>query len=445
MLQSRRQTREITIVGGSLSGLTFALACANRGICTRVLERSQGQPQGGGALGVDWELLARVVGQDPRLDGKIALLPVITSYRQAVARSAIHRWLREQVLLRAEIALVEGVAIQAVVENSRCAMAIMTGGWQIDAPVIVGADGVQSVVRHAIDPGHPHPSYAGYLLWRGLVSERDLPRETHWPANGEGFGLMTTRSDYLVAYPVAGVDGALEPGKRQISFSWYDPTRTDLLEASGCLSPTRQVLSSLAREHIPEPVRVELLGLARRIWPAPWRVFVTHALERHEFFATPVAEYFPRRLHGGIAARPGGPPRGAQTLCQPAPARRADARGKVRPLESCVFARHRQAARISINRSLIHLPGIARTILLAHGAGFLYPHALAGQDHGSHLSHRIVAEGHDYTVPHRFGCIAPPQPTRRLPGLRDPLFHRPPDWRERLPTVFVRIGGRERP
>ena len=302
MLQSRRQTREITIVGGSLSGLTFALACANRGICTRVLERSQGQPQGGGALGVDWELLARVVGQDPRLDGKIALLPVITSCRQAVARSAIHRWLREQVLLRAEIALVEGVAIQAVVENSRCAMAIMTGGWQIDAPVIVGADGVQSVVRHAIDPGHPHPSYAGYLLWRGLVSERDLPRETHWPANGEGFGLMTTRSDYLVAYPVAGVDGALEPGKRQISFSWYDPTRADLLEASGCLSPTRQVLSSLAREHIPEPVRVELLGLARRIWPAPWRVFVTHALERHEFFATPVAEYFPRRLHGGRLA-----------------------------------------------------------------------------------------------------------------------------------------------
>jgi len=70
-INGRNGEREILIVGGSLSGLTCALACARYGVRARIVERVEARNRSGGGLGVDRKLLAAVTGIDPRLDGEL--------------------------------------------------------------------------------------------------------------------------------------------------------------------------------------------------------------------------------------------------------------------------------------------------------------------------------------------------------------------------------------
>ena len=70
------------------------------------------------------------------------------------------------------------------------------------------------------------------MLWRGLVSERTMPVGTAWPDNA-GFGAISPQGHRLIAYPVPGTDGSTTPGERQISFTWYDIGRDDLLREHG--------------------------------------------------------------------------------------------------------------------------------------------------------------------------------------------------------------------
>ena len=142
----------------------------------------------------------------------------------------------------------------------------------------------------------------GYLLWRGLVSEIDLPHGTSWPQKDEGVLLVTKTGYRLVAYPVAGPSGSLDHGERLLSFAWYDKGRDLLLQKANCLSPTGHVVSSLSPENIPRSVQKELCDLASRIWPEPWSTVIVHAIEHSGVFATPVAEYFPDRLIRGRLA-----------------------------------------------------------------------------------------------------------------------------------------------
>ncbi len=290
------------IIGGSLSGLTFALACARGGIHTRVLERVDGRHQNGGALAVDRALLLRVIGLDARDDDLVASFPVLTESREATAWHEIHHWLRELARRQEEIALTNGIRILRVVQNESSAMAITNEGNRIEARAIIGADGYRSVVRSAINPEQPAALYAGYLLWRGLVREADLPSSTRWPPNNEGVALVNSVGYRLIAYPVPGPNGSLKPGKRLLSFAWYDKGRDTLLQKTGCLSHTGQVVSSLSPEKIPRAIQNELRDLAARIWPDPWNAVIVQAIEQGGMFATPVAEYFPERLSRGRLA-----------------------------------------------------------------------------------------------------------------------------------------------
>ncbi len=296
-----KPTQEVLIVGGSLCGLTFALACAHRGIRSRILERANSQQRSGAALGVNRTLLLGTIGLSSRTSSGYFDFPVLTNNRNAVCWSEIHGWLREQVLRKNDITLIEGCSVQEVVQTPTRAIVVTADGKRIAAPLVVGADGYRSMVRAAINPETPHPEYAGYVLWRGLVEERRMPASTIWPRDA-GVALANTAGYRLVAYPVVGADGSLEHGQRRISFAWYDPARNAVLEELKCISRTQRVLGSLSREDVPAQVRAELRRLAERIWPSPWRNFIIHALTHRDVFATPVAEYVPNRLKRGQLA-----------------------------------------------------------------------------------------------------------------------------------------------
>ena len=277
------------------------MACAAHGIRTCVLERVRSSHQGGAALGVERALLLRVTGTGSSNFKTDSTFPPLTAYRHAASWQALYGWLRSKILDRPEITLLFGTDVVRVEQSEKGAAAITQDGRRIHAPVVIGADGAQSIVRRSVNPEQPGGVYAGYLLWRGLIPEQNVP-DVPWPRSNDGVALVTSSGYRLVAYPVSTCSGSLDPGHRSISFSWYDASRGALLQELGCLSPTGEVLSSLVPQRIPATVRSELRNLAEQIWPDPWRAAIVHALDDMKVFATPVAEYLPTRLYSGRIA-----------------------------------------------------------------------------------------------------------------------------------------------
>ena len=290
---------KILVIGGSLSGLTFALACARRGVSTQVLERTSSPYQHGSALGVDRSLLLRATGC--KRDNAIPF-PAMTEDRQAVSWRALYSWLHAQASHRPEIALTGGCTVSKVGQSASGVAMVTSRGEKLAGSIVVGADGCGSTVRSVISPDHPSAQYAGYLLWRGLISEGDLPSDAWAPESNRGIALANVTGYRLVAYPVAGINGSLKPGERWISFAWYDKAHNPLLQAARCITSDGYILAALGGENIPDQVLEELGGLAKRLWPKPWSTVIIHALERRRVFATPVAEYFPERLCRGRLA-----------------------------------------------------------------------------------------------------------------------------------------------
>ncbi len=298
---SSNAAQDVTIIGGALTGLTFALACAYRGVRSRVLEQARTPPRGGGTLGINRELLMHVVGREACHAVQSGPFPALTGRRQAVAWRSLHNWLRRVALRYPEILLEDGVAVTQITQVEDGAVAIASDGRRFESRVIVGADGYRSLVRREIDPENTRALYAGYLLWRGLVDEAELPSSS-LPQEHEETVLVNNSGYRLVAYTVAGLDGSSVVGQRQLSFTWYDPGHGRLLKTLNCINGAGGVEHSLTAANVPTSVGDRLSEQARLIWPEPWRTVIIHAIERRQVFATPVAEYFPHRLCQGSLA-----------------------------------------------------------------------------------------------------------------------------------------------
>jgi choline dehydrogenase-like flavoprotein len=158
---------EIVIVGGSLAGLTLALACASRGVSVRVIERADAHRQGGNSLSIDLDDLFEATGHDPRTSG----LPVVPAYRDRVLTNwpALYAWLRQRVMAAQGVALLEGKAVVPV------------AGWrQLPWPVDDNYLG-----RLKADAGQVRE--AGFTVSRGQPSKAsgDARQEDHGPSSAQ--------------------------------------------------------------------------------------------------------------------------------------------------------------------------------------------------------------------------------------------------------------------
>jgi 2-polyprenyl-6-methoxyphenol hydroxylase-like FAD-dependent oxidoreductase len=67
-----------------------------------------------------------------------------------------------------------------------------------------------------------HPLYAGYVAWRALVAEQDIPS----PIHRQLFPYMTfclPPGEQCLGYPVAGPENDLRPDHRRYNVVWYRP------------------------------------------------------------------------------------------------------------------------------------------------------------------------------------------------------------------------------
>lgn len=85
--------------------------------------------------------------------------------------------------------------------------------------LLVGADGARSTVRAQLLPD-VHPSYAGYVAWRGLVPEEALDPRDRALLDGV-FAFQHGAGHMLLEYSVPGQDGDTAPGRRRWNWVWF--------------------------------------------------------------------------------------------------------------------------------------------------------------------------------------------------------------------------------
>lgn len=292
---------QIVVVGGSLAGLTLALACATRDIPVQVVERATERTQGGDSLIVDLATIASTTGHDPR---NFPNLPVVPAYRDRHLATwpALYGWLRNRVSDNPNIFMHEGKSVSAVRNVEDKAELFFEDGSQLLADAVFGADGYKSVIRQTMTPETPFARYAGYIVWRGLVDEKKLSKPVPWDSN-KGLWIELVNGYRLVAAVLPGRNGSTEVGKRQITFAWFDAYRDDLLRSMNRLSANGDLLGTLGNSAIDTDLRNDLLFKIPALWPDIWVEAVTVGVQSSNLLSgAPIAEYMPSRMAKGPLA-----------------------------------------------------------------------------------------------------------------------------------------------
>ncbi|MFF3324816.1 FAD-dependent monooxygenase [Streptomyces sp. NPDC002889] len=222
-----RAAAHAVVIGSGIGGLTAAVALHRSGWHVTVLERAPSlEPVGAGiALAPNAQRALDVIGLGDEIRGLAAWqgdgsMRTPGGRRLALTSSAAaaERFGGPLVLVHRAIlidALASRLSAGAVrtgspaqltdpgVADGRAAR-VATPDGELEADLVVGADGVHSAVRHALFPGHPGPTYAGFTTWRVVVPAPDKPFEPHetWGA-GLLWGTQPLKDGRIYAYGAA--------------------------------------------------------------------------------------------------------------------------------------------------------------------------------------------------------------------------------------------------
>jgi 2-polyprenyl-6-methoxyphenol hydroxylase-like FAD-dependent oxidoreductase len=291
----------IAIIGGSLAGLTLALACAKLGVSVRLFERAVERTNGGDSLSVDLAALANAVGHDPR---EAPRLPVVLAYRDRHLTTwpALYAWLSDKVDKTSSISVERGKNLISVHDLGHTVQLNFADGTSSHASAAIGADGYSSSIRRTLAPEAPHAHYAGYVVWRGLVEESRLTKPVAL-ASDQGLWIDFVKGYRLVAAVLPGRGGSLEVGQRQITFAWFEVGKQELLRQQNCLTPDGHVVGTLGRDKIDAEIRRDLRARIPHLWPELWAEAVVLGVQSKEVLSgSPIAEYQPVRLAKGRLA-----------------------------------------------------------------------------------------------------------------------------------------------
>jgi 2-polyprenyl-6-methoxyphenol hydroxylase-like FAD-dependent oxidoreductase len=222
---------KVAVVGGSIAGLSTGIALRCLGCDVQIYEQSPTLLQGkGGGLVVQYEMLdwmashgiaARATLSVPGVerqfldrDGRvIQRFPDSTPFTSWEAvfhqlRAAFPNEFYRQGLQCAQVSTASG---RPVVK--------FAAGSSIEADLVIGADGVGSVVRRHLFP-EVRPAYAGYVAWRGVFPESAAPSEVV-KTLARRFTLFQGRDFHLLSYLIPGEHGELDEGSRRLNWVWY--------------------------------------------------------------------------------------------------------------------------------------------------------------------------------------------------------------------------------
>ena len=194
----------ILIIGGGLGGLTTALALAQRGIASRVLE---GAPEFGAIgygiqfgpnvfhvldrIGITAAVMEKadcppaVLMRDAFTGDELVRIPTGASFRARfkhpyiiVHRIDLHNALLDACRRVPEIELVPDAMVTGFEERDDGVAVATADGRSFTGPALVAADGIRSLVRaKLIGDGEPRP--IGYVAHRTIVPMSELKADVH--------------------------------------------------------------------------------------------------------------------------------------------------------------------------------------------------------------------------------------------------------------------------
>jgi 2-polyprenyl-6-methoxyphenol hydroxylase-like FAD-dependent oxidoreductase len=224
-------SKSAIIVGGSVGGLFAGVLLQQAGWHVNLYERSTSGLQGKGAGLVPQseveQILAEIGRKDVVQTGVVARERIFLNRAGKVA--GVARTPQAQIswdllfaAFRNEIPddkYHQGRVVVEVESSETDARVEFSDGLSERADLIVGADGIGSVVREAVAPG-TEPRYAGYVAFRGLAPETSLPKESAALVS-ERFTFFDAPDSQFLGYLVAGADGSTDPGQRRYNWVWY--------------------------------------------------------------------------------------------------------------------------------------------------------------------------------------------------------------------------------
>ncbi|MFD7446030.1 FAD-dependent monooxygenase [Streptomyces sp. NPDC059909] len=222
----RTRAPRAVVVGGGIGGLTAAVALHQQGWDTTVLERAAALTPVGAGIGLapNSQRALDVIGLGERVrslsawqgDGGLRT-PKGRWLNRTDSAATTERFGGPLVLLhRATLvdllasALPDGAvrtgagATLADAGDDRRPAVVTTPGGDLEADLVVAADGINSAVRRALFPDHPGPRYSGFTTWRVVVPAPDRPFAPHetW-GRGRIWGTQPLKDGRVYAYAAA--------------------------------------------------------------------------------------------------------------------------------------------------------------------------------------------------------------------------------------------------
>lgn len=248
---SAPRPRRVAIVGAGLGGLTAALALRQRGFDVAVYEQAPALGEVGAglqlsanavrvlaSLGLVEQLTRRASvadGKQVRLWNtgeawKLFDLGPVSQERYGfpyllLHRADLHDVLRAALEDEAPGALQLGKRLARFAEHADGVDLTFADGGTASADLLVGADGVHSVVRAQLF-GPSDPKFSGCVAWRGVVAAQELPEHLRVPIGSNWIGPHA----HVIQYPLRGGElvnfvGIVERDDWEVE-SWTTPGTT---------------------------------------------------------------------------------------------------------------------------------------------------------------------------------------------------------------------------
>jgi salicylate hydroxylase len=249
----------IAIVGAGIGGLSAALALSARGMNVTVFEGAESPREAGAGLSIPPNALIllkrsalcddieKITTRSQGLTRRTSRGEPISPGSPTVLSYQIHRVELLEMLLGVVKGPVRfGHRCMAVEDTQTGARLTFANGAVCDADVVIGADGIHSMVQRQIDLT-AHPTSEGIVAYRGLVQSQklssgaDLRGLNMWMGEGRSFICFPVSQGRLINIV------AFVPSMRDMEETWSAPgdVRALAAEYEGWDAPVRDLIAAL--------------------------------------------------------------------------------------------------------------------------------------------------------------------------------------------------------
>ena len=227
---------QVAVAGGSVGGLCAAIALRGVGCRVTVHEQAPREQRGRGAGIVVHPHLAAFLQRHGIAEPQDVAVPSTRRIELDRAGTVVktdqtRQWMTSYDALIGGLSAAldddayrAGYRITDVSEDGRTLD--VEGRDPVTADLVVAADGAGSTLRGRLAP-QVAPVYAGYVAWRGLCAEADLPQHVA-ETLPDAFAFFTDPEPapfptQILSYLVPGPGGELAAGRRSLNWVWYQP------------------------------------------------------------------------------------------------------------------------------------------------------------------------------------------------------------------------------